>query len=183
MPVDQIEWLTDQDIDVDWSVLPDHQILLGARLTGLSLERISAMLGAPDRAGRRALGEAALAVERGDDAPRLVDVGNDALVLGGITDGISPGLTWRSVVEDLTAMAGVALEQMATVAGPHTSAVLAGGWTRNPMVADAKSRQLGAHEVMDLQEPGALGAAFLGGVAAGMLSRPGADGVPAWASA
>ena len=141
------------------------------------------MLGAADRGARRALGEAALAVERGEDAPRLVDVGNDALVLGGITDGVSPGLTWRSVVEDLTAMAGVALEQMATVAGPHTSAVLAGGWTRNPMVADAKARQLGAHEVMDLQEPGALGAAFLGGVAAGLLSRPGADGVPAWASA
>ena len=180
MPVDQIEWLTDQDIDVDWSVLPDHQILLGARLTGLSLERISAMLGATDRAGRRALGEAALAVERGEDAPRLVDVGNDSLTLGGITDGITPALTWRCAVEDLTAMAGVALEQMTSVAGPHTSAVLAGGWTRNPMVADAKARQLGAHEVMDLQEPGALGAAFLGGVAAGILSRPGPDGVPSW---
>jgi sugar (pentulose or hexulose) kinase len=181
--VDQIEWLTDQDIDVDWSVLPDHQILLAGRLTGLSLERVAAMLGATDRDARRALGEAALAIERGDDAPRLVDVGNDALVLGGITDGISPGLTWRSVVEDLTEMSGVALQQMASVAGPHTSAVLAGGWTRNPMVADAKARQLGAHEVMDLQEPGALGAAFLGGVAAGMLDRPGPDGVPAWASA
>jgi sugar (pentulose or hexulose) kinase len=177
---DQVEWLTDQDIDVDWSVLPDHQILLAGRLTGLSLERVAAMLGATDRDARRALGEAALAVERGDDAPRLVEVGNDALVLGGITDGISPGLTWRSVVEDLTAMAGVALEQMAAVAGPHTSAVLAGGWTRNPMVADAKARQLGAHQVMDLQEPGALGAAFLGGVAAGLLSRPGTDGVPSW---
>lgn len=177
---DQIEWLTDQDIDVDWSVLPDHQILLAGRLTGLSLERVAAMLGAADRDARRALGEAALTVDRGDDAPRLVEVGNDALVLGGITDGISPALTWRSVVEDLTGMAGVALEQMATVAGPHTSAVLAGGWTRNPMVADAKARQLGAHEVMDLQEPGAMGAAFLGGVAAGILSRPGSDGVPAW---
>ena len=49
------------------------------------------------------------------------------------------------------------------------------------MVADAKARQLGAHEVVDIQEPGALGAAFLGGVAAGLLARPGADGVPAWA--
>jgi sugar (pentulose or hexulose) kinase len=149
-------------------------------LTGLSLERVAAMLGATDRESRRALGEAALAVERGDDAPRLTDVGNDALVIGGITDGITPALTWRSVVEDLTAMAGVALEQMASVVGPHTSAVLAGGWTRNPMVADAKARQLGAHTVMDIQEPGALGAAFLGGVAAGLLTRPGADGVPVW---
>ena len=182
VPVDQVEWLTDQDIDVDWSVLPDHQILLAGRLTGLSLERVAAMLGATDREARRALGEAALAVNRGEDAPRIADVGNDALVIGGITDGITPALTWRSVVEDLTAMAGVALEQMASVAGPHTSAVLAGGWTRNPMVADAKARQLGAHTVMDIQEPGALGAAFLGGVAAGILERPGADGVPAWVS-
>jgi sugar (pentulose or hexulose) kinase len=182
LPVDRIEWLTDQDIDVDWSVLPDHQILLAGRLTGLSLERVSAMLGATDREARRALGDAALVLDRGDDAPRLVDVGNDALVLGGITDGISPGLTWRAVVEDLTDMAGVALEQMASVAGPHRSAVLAGGWTRNPMVADAKARQLGAHRIVDIQEPGALGAAFLGGVAASVLSRPGADGVPAWVS-
>jgi hypothetical protein len=182
VPVDQVEWLTDQDIDVDWSVLPDHQILLAGRLTGLTLERVAAMLGATDRPSRRALGEAALGVERGADAPRLVDVGNDALVIGGITDGVTPALTWRSVVEDLTAMAGVALEQMASVAGPHSSAVLGGGWTRNPMVADAKARQLGAHTVMDIQEPGALGAAFLGGVAAGTLVRPGADGVPEWIS-
>ena len=104
---------------------PDHQILLAGRLTGLSLERVAAMLGATDRESRRLLGEAALGAERGADAPRLVEVGNDALTLGGITDGITPGLTWRCVVEDLTAMSGVALEQMATVAGPHTSAVLA----------------------------------------------------------
>jgi sugar (pentulose or hexulose) kinase len=181
VPVDQVEWLTDLDIDVDWSVLPDHQILLAGRLTGLSLERVASMLGSTDRDARRALGNAALAVERGADSPRLVDVGNDALAIGGITDGITPGLTWRCAVEDLTEMAGVALEQMASVAGPHTSAVLAGGWTRNPMVADAKARQLGEHRMVDLQEPGALGAAFLGGVAAGLLSRPGTDGVPAWA--
>lgn len=183
LPVDQVEWLTDQDIDVDWSVLPGHQALVAARLTGLSLERVAAMLGATDRDARRGLGEAAVLLERGDDAPRLVDVGNDALVLGGITDGITPALTWRAVVEDLTAMAGVALEQMATAVGPHQSAVLAGGWTRNAMVADAKTRQLGPHQVMDIQEPGALGAAFLGGVAAGVLARPGRDGVPVWASA
>lgn len=181
LPVESIEALTDQDIDVDWSVLPDHQILLAGRLTGLTLERVAAMLGATDRDARRALGHAAVAVERGQGSPRLVDVGNDEVVLGGITDGITPALTWRAVVEDLTERAGVALGQMADVAGPHTSAVLAGGWTRNPMVADAKARQLGAHEVVDIQEPGALGAAFLGGVAAERLSRPGADGAPTWA--
>ena len=140
------------------------------------------MLGADDRDARRSLGEAALGVERGSDAPRLTDVGNDALAIGGITDGVSPALMWRSAVEDLVEMSGVALAQMASVAGPHQSAVLAGGWIRNPMVADAKARQLGACTVMEIAEPGAMGAAFLGGVAAGELERPGSDGVPAWRS-
>jgi sugar (pentulose or hexulose) kinase len=180
VPVEQVEGLTDQDIDVDWSVLPDHQILLAGRLTGLTLERIAAMLGVTDRAARRALAEAALAIDAADGLPHLVDVGNDAVVLGGITDGISPALTWRAVVEDLTAMSGVALEQMTSVAGPHRAAVLAGGWIRNPMVADAKARQLGRHVVVDIPEPGAMGAAYLSGVAAGLLERPDADGAPRW---
>lgn len=178
--VDDVERLTDDDIDIDWSVVPDHQILLAGRLTGLTLERVASMLGANTREARLALGEAALATVRGQTAPRIVEVSNDALMLGGITDGISPALTWRSVVEDLTAMAGQSLQQMEAVAGPYTSAVLAGGWTRNAMVADAKARQLGAHAIVDIAEPGALGAAYLGGVAAGALRRPGTDGIPQW---
>jgi len=180
IPIDQVELLTNQEIDVDWSVLPDHQILLAARRTGLSLERVAAMLGANDREGRRALGEAALGVERGPDSPRLLEFGDDEVTLGGITDGVTPALTWRAVVEDLVAASDVALEQMSAVVGPHRTAVLAGGWIRNPMVADAKARQLGAATTVDLPEPGALGAAFLGGVAAGLLRRPGPDGAPVW---
>ncbi len=176
----EIEDLTDADIDVDWSVLPDHQILLAGRLTGLSLERIAAMLGAIDRDARRRLGDEAVAVRRDAAGPRLVDVGNDSLGLAGITDGVSPAAVWRAAVEDLTRLAGTALARMAAVAGPHDVAVLAGGWTRNPMVAVAKREQLGDYRVSDLDEPGALGAAFLGGVAAGILARPGEDGVLEW---
>ncbi len=177
---DEIEQLTDSDIDVDWSVLPDHQILLAGRLTGLTLERIAALVGADDRAARLALGEAALALPRGEDSPRLFEVGNDAVVLGNVTDGVSPASTWRAAVEDLTRMAGEALAEMDRVAGPHRSAVLAGGWTRNAMVADAKRRQLGDATFVDIGEPGALGAAYLGGVAAGLLARPAADGRLDW---
>ena len=35
---------------------------------------------------------------------------------------------------------------------------------------------------VDIAEPGAVGAAFLGGVAAGVCDRPGDDGVPRWPS-
>jgi len=179
-PRDDIRWLTDRDIDVDWSVLPDHQILLAGRLTGLTLERIAAMLGATDRVDRLALGEAAALATQADSGPRLLEVSNDGVTLGHITDGISPALTWRSVVEGLTSMAGEALEHMSQIVGPHTSSVLAGGWTRNAMVAQAKRRQLGSPTFVDISEPGALGAAFLGGVAAGVLERPGSDGAPTW---
>ena len=110
----------------------------------------------------------------------IVDVGNDALAIAGITDGVSPALMWRAAVEDLTAMTGEALDHMARVAGPHTSAVVAGGWSRNAMVAQAKMHQLGSPTFVDIDEPGALGAAYLGGVAAGLLERPGADGQPHW---
>lgn len=180
MPRESIEQLTDHDIDVDWSVLPDHQILIAGRLTGLTLERFAALLGADDRAARRALGEAAVALTRGEDSPLLVEVGNDAVVLGNITDGVSPASTWRAVVEDLTRMAGEALAEMDRVAGPHRTAVVCGGWTRNAMVAEAKRRQLGDPTFVDISEPGALGAAYLGGVAAELLERPGPDGRPRW---
>ena len=178
--VDDVERLTDHDIDVDWSVVPDHQILLAGRVTGLSLERLSAMLGANDRDSRRALGEAAIGTTRDENSPRLVDIGNDAVTLAGITDGISPALVWRCAVEDLTEYAGASLDLMSEIAGPPTSSVLVGGWSRNPMVAEAKRTQLGSYATSDLQEPGALGAAFLSGVAAGILERPTPEGLPCW---
>ena len=182
MTADQMERLTDDDIDIDWSVMPGLQILLAGRLTGLTLERVASMLGADDRAARLALGEAALGASR-SAGPRLVEVGNDAVTLAGITDGVSPATTWRAAVEDLTALAGVALDQMSAVAGPYDSAVIAGGWSRNAMVAAAKREQLGAYSVAEIDEPGALGAAFMAGIACGLLSRPGADGRPVWAAA
>lgn len=179
MSSDQTQRLTDDDIDVDWSVAPGLQVLLAGRLTGLSLERVAAMLGADDRAKRSALGEAATRTSR-DGGPTVIDVSNDAIVLGGITDGVSPALTWRAVVEDLTALTSEALNQMAAVAGPHARSVVAGGWSHNPMVVEAKETQLGDFRTADVDEAGALGAAFLAGVAAGILSRPDSDGVARW---
>ena len=182
VPPEEIAALTGRDVSVGWSVLPDHLMLLAGRLTGLSLERIAALLGVTDRESRRLLGEAAMAVQPGGDAPHVSDLGNDSLGITGITDGISPALLWRSVVDDLTAITDGALADMTASVGPATSAVVVGGWSRNPMVAEAKRRQLGDYRTSDIAEPGALGAAFLGGIAAGVLERPGPDGVPVWAT-
>jgi sugar (pentulose or hexulose) kinase len=178
--MEDVERLTDEDIDVDWSVVPDHQLMLAGRVTGLTLERVAAMLGVTTREDRRALGEAALETRRDADSPRLVDIGNDSVALSHITDGISPALVWRCVVEDLAQYAGASLDLMTQIAGPHTSSVLIGGWSRNAMVADVKRRQLGDYSTSTVQEPGAMGAAFMAGVAAGLLERPPSDGLPVW---
>jgi sugar (pentulose or hexulose) kinase len=89
-------------------------------------------------------------------------------------------LVWRCVVEDLAQYAGASLDLMTQIAGPHTSSVLIGGWSRNAMVADVKRRQLGDYSTSTVQEPGAMGAAFMAGVAAGLLERPPSDGLPVW---
>jgi sugar (pentulose or hexulose) kinase len=172
--------LTDLDISVGWGVLPGHQILLAGRLTGLSLERVSSLLGATDRASRLALGEQALTTERGAMSPRIEQLDNESLSITGITDGVTPGLMWRVAVEDLTRIVDEPLGQMDEAVGPRLSSVVAGGWIHNAMVADAKQRQLGDYRVSELEEPGALGAAFLGGVAAGLLGRPDSGGVAHW---
>ena len=177
---DEMQHLTDLDISVGWGVLPGHQILLAGRLTGLSLERVSSLLGASDRASRLTLGEQALQTERGTQAPRIEQIDNESLTITGVTDGVTPGLMWRVAVEDLTRIVDEPLAQMDEAVGPRGSSVVAGGWIRNAMVAEAKRKQLGNYLVSELDEPGALGAAFLGGVAAGLLSRPQADGVAHW---
>lgn len=177
---DEMQRLTDLDISVGWGVLPGHQILLAGRLTGLSLERVSSLLGASDRTSRQTLGEQALQTIRGTQAPRIEQIDNESLTITGVTDGVTPGLMWRVAVEDLTRIVDEPLAQMDEAVGPRGSSVVAGGWIRNAMVAEAKRKQLGNYLVSELDEPGALGAAFLGGVAAGLLSRPQADGVAHW---
>ena len=182
LSVDQVDAMTDADINVGQTVVRDHQVLLAGRLTGLSLERISSLLGATTREQRTALGARAVDVVRDDSFPRLVDVGNDHLTITDVTDGITPEVMWRAAVEDLVELAARPLEVMAQVAGPHDSSVLVGGWIRNPMLAQAKERNLGAYRVLDVAEPGAVGAAFLGAVAAGRAPLPKAGEVPHWAS-
>jgi hypothetical protein len=50
------------------------------------------------------------------------------------------------------------------------------------MMAAAKSRQLGDFRVLNVEEPGAYGAAFTAGVAAGLLELPSLGKEPKWLS-
>jgi len=180
---DAIERLTGSDISVGQTMLREHQVLLAGRLTGLSLERIASLVGAQSREQRQDLGTQAAALTRDSTFPRLTDVGNDHISVVDITDGVSPASLWHAAVDDLVEFTNAPLELMDEVAGSHESSVVVGGWIRNPMMAAAKTRQLGDYRVLDVDEPGAYGAAFTAGVAAGLLALPALGKEPQWLSA
>lgn len=181
-PVDRdtVERLVERDVGVGWGVVPGYLCIVAGLLTGLSLERMSALLGLTDRAARRAVSAAALEADRTSVPLRIAEVSHEGLTLSGVTEGLSPALAWRAAVEDLTAMSSDLIDFIASVIGPRTEAMVTGGWSHDPMVAAAKRRQLGDYATSSVNEAAAMGAAFFGGIAAGLLERPGPDDAPTW---
>jgi sugar (pentulose or hexulose) kinase len=181
-PVDRdtVERLVDRDVGVGWGVVPGYLCIVAGLLTGLSLERMAALLGITDRADRRAVSEAALDVDRASVPFRIAEASHEGLSLTGVTEGLSPALAWRAAVEDLTAMSTDLIDFIESVIGPRTEAMVTGGWSHDPTVAAAKRRQLGDYATSAVNEAAAMGAAFFAGIAAGRLERPGADAFPRW---
>ncbi len=92
------------------------------------------------------------------------------LTLHDVDDEADPALVWRVAVEDISAMGEQVLKAMEAEVGGHRDALVTGGWLNNPMVRSVKERQYGAFGSQDLAEPGAMGAAEMAGVAAGVLT-------------
>ena len=164
-----IDRMARADITTGWGVVPDHLCLLAGLPTGISLERVGAMVGAPTPAERIELGRRALTADRSATAMRI-SATYHGLTVHDIDDEADPALVWRVAVEDITAMAESILETMAAEVGAHRSVLVAGGWLHNPQVRAVKERQYGAFGTPDLREPGAVGAAEMAGVAAGLIS-------------
>jgi sugar (pentulose or hexulose) kinase len=169
LDVASIDRLAELNISTGWGVVPDHLCLLAGLPTGISLERVGAMVGAPTPAARIQLGEAALATERSVTAMRI-SASYHGLTVHDVDDEAEPALVWRVAVEDITALADRILAAIAAEVGGHRSVVVAGGWLHNPMVRAVKRAQYGDFGTGTLQEPGAVGAAELAGVAAGLVA-------------
>lgn len=181
MSRDDIETLVDQDVAVMWSVVPGLVCVLDGFLTGLSLQRLLSALGRTDLPARKELAANALAVSRGSisiDAVKLT-----GLSIRGIDDEATPGSIWRAAVEDLTEASANSIAFVEQLVGPRTDTVIAGGWIHDAMIRDARTRQLGAFTVSEVSEAGAMGAALLGGIAAGRIERPADDQPPRWPEA
>ena len=178
---DTVERLVAHDIGVGWGIVPGYLCLVGGLLTGLSLERMAALLGLTDRDARRSVSLSACEVNR--SVPFCVAAAShEGLDLAGVTEGLTPALAWRAAVEDLTAMSTDIIDVIESEIGPRSEAMVTGGWSHDPMVAQAKRRQLGDYATSSVAEAAAMGAAYFGGIAAGLLDRPGPGDRPDWAS-
>lgn len=177
---DTVQLLVERDVGVGWGVVPGYLCTVAGLLTGLSLERMAALLGLTDRQRRLEVSQQALAIDRSALPFRIGEASHEGLTLAGVTEGLSPAAAWRAAVDDLTALSTGLIDFIESQIGPRTEAVVTGGWSHDPAVAEAKRRQLGAYSTSLVSEAAAMGAAYFGGVAAGLLERPGPDEQPRW---
>jgi len=166
---DAVQRLADASITTGWGVVPGHLCLLAGLPTGISLERVGAMVGAPTPAERIELGRRALTSDRSVTAMRA-SATYHGLTLHDVDDAADHALVWRVAVEDISVMGEQILLVMAAEVGQHRDALVTGGWLHNPMVRAVKERQFGSFVSQDLAEAGAMGAAEMAGVAAGVLA-------------
>jgi sugar (pentulose or hexulose) kinase len=181
LPADAIDTMAREGVTTGWGVVPGHLCLLAGLPTGISLERVGQLVGAATPAERIELGRQGLALDRSRTAMRLAATYHGVTVRD-VDDEATPALVWRVAVEDLIATAQHILGVMADQVGPHGDVVVTGGWLHNPLVKSLKEAQYGGFAPGRLDEPGAIGAAELAGVAAGLVAprwSPDPDVAPA----
>jgi sugar (pentulose or hexulose) kinase len=165
---DAIAELAAANVGLSASVIADHFTLLGALPTGLTLERVCLLVGVSTRDEKIALGEAALKIDPKASALR---VNNDyhGLSVTNLDDAVSPAALFRATAEHLVEESANMVSLIEKFTGQATDVVIAGGWVKNPMIANAKKKQFGSYKVSDATEAGATGAAEFAGIAAGIL--------------
>jgi sugar (pentulose or hexulose) kinase len=171
-PVDRaaVLELTGVNASVGRTVVDGRLVVLAGFRTGQSLERVSRLLGLQDRAARKAM--AADAAARAAHPTLRVDTVDGALAITGIADDVVPADVWHAAVDHADTEAAAMLERFDRLFGPTCDVVLAGGWVHDPMVIRTKGRRFGSARVAALSEAGALGAASIAGLAAGVLTQP-----------
>jgi sugar (pentulose or hexulose) kinase len=140
--------------------------LLGGTRGGLAMQRTLKLLGITSERLAE-LDRQALAA-----SPHRVTVSTaepDGLAISAIRDDVGPGEVWRAVVEAATADAVRLHESMSDIVGPPKRLIATGGWCHSEMVMHAKRAGLGSITVVNVAEPGTLGAATLAAQAAGAL--------------
>lgn len=167
LATDDLLALTRAGVTIGWHALADRWCLLGGTEGGLVLSRTLTALGI-DRADLPALDAEALASEA-LDGEALASEALDGGALASRTAATAPAATiWRQALEEVTAQAHRIHSAMSAVTGPHHRFVVTGGWAHSAGLLEIKRRTFGPVVHATVSEAGALGAALLAGVAAGV---------------
>lgn len=145
-----VTMLAQAGITTGWHALPGHWCLLAGTQGGLALKRTLAELG------------------RGTADVADLDAGIPAAIADADAGPHRDSLTWWQTLRSVAEQAAAIHRVMTDVVGPHRSLVVTGGWSRSRGYLEAKRGALGDFRVSEVAEPGALGAAWFAGVAAGL---------------
>lgn len=143
--------------------------VLGTLPTGLTLERLAALLGRSDTRERLALSREAMTVERAPGA-RLREVSLDGFDIVGVTSGDTPAGLWLTAVESLLAVSDGLRDEMSAVIGAPRAETVLGGWTHDPLVMRERGRRGQRTTDNSPLEPGIVGAAMAAAKASGQVT-------------
>jgi sugar (pentulose or hexulose) kinase len=161
-------------LTVGLTVVAGHYCVMAGLRTGSGLERIAGALGATTREQRARLADAAvrIAAAAATDPDQLAGVEVEQLPDGvrlTLTRDAGPARIWCATVQRLVAASGPSIDRITAAVGVHDRVLAAGGWLHDSCVLAAKTAQLPGLAVTSVAEAGAAGAAWLAGVAAGVL--------------
>jgi sugar (pentulose or hexulose) kinase len=152
------------------TVVADRLMAMIGLRTGQILERIGHVIGIDDRAARRAVSERAANLTKDPDL--AVDLVDGLVTISGIGDDTDAAALWAAAVDATDERTMEVAASYAELFGPATGVVVGGGWLNDPTIAAAVRRRFPDARRSRFSEPGAVGAACVAGISAGVLDAP-----------
>jgi len=152
------------------TVVPDRLIVMIGLRTGQILDRITRLIGLAGADERRAVSARATQLDR---HPTLtVAFAGGEVTISGIGEGIGPEQLWRAAVAAADDRTTDVVSRFERWFGEPGGVILGGGWLHDPAVEAATHRRFPKAIRTRFGEPGAVGAAAMAGIAAGVLDAP-----------
>jgi sugar (pentulose or hexulose) kinase len=176
-PVDRLTVVAvvDSGATIGRTVVADRLMVMTGLRTGQILERIARLLGVGDRTKRRALSDRAAG--RVHDPALSVDLVAGLVTITGIGDDTDAAALWAAAVDAADRQTRDVVTRYTELFGPAADVVVGGGWLNDPTIEAAVRRRFPTARRSRFGEPGAVGAACVAGISAGVLDGPFADAI------
>jgi sugar (pentulose or hexulose) kinase len=152
------------------TVVPDRLMVMIGLRTGQILDRITRLVGLAGADERLAV--SARAAELDADPRLTVTFDRGVMAISGIGEGVGPAQLWRAAVAAADDRTSDVTSQFERWFGEPDGVILGGGWLHDPAVEAATRRRFPSAVRTRFNEPGAVGAAAMAGIAAGVIDSP-----------